>query len=235
VTAPTSIAAGVPHPDRRVTAHGWLRGLQRRSGLSRRARLVASVLFAYMDPDGSSCFPSLATIAADAGYGSVTSVLAGLDELAEAGWLLREPRRHRDGSPATTAYAAVVPAESVDPADPVGPSVDPAPVVDNRPPAVDEAPAGTPRPWGALPRPGGVDLASDLANKPPRTHARRRRRRGRPPSPAPSWRLVTAPDGRVYAVDCAESAESAESPTGSPLRSLPSLRSQVPNREGGAW
>jgi hypothetical protein len=200
VTAPTLAATG-PHPDRRVTAHGWLRAVQRRSGLSRRARLVASVLFAYMDPDGSSCFPSLATIAADAGYSSVTSVLAGLDELTGAGWLLREPRRHRDGSPATTAYAAVVPAESVDPADPVGPPVDPADAVDNRPATVDDERRGTPRPRGGVPRPGGVDLASDLAKKPARTHARRRRRRERPPSPAATWRLVTAPDGRPYAVE----------------------------------
>jgi hypothetical protein len=207
VTASTIAATG-PHPDRRVTSHGWLRAVQRRSGLSRRARLVASVLFAYMDPDGSSCFPSLATIAADAGDGSVTSVLAGLDELAEGGWLLRERRRHRDGSPLSTRYVAVLPAESVDPDDPVGPPVDPAarlespdvPAVDNRPATVDEHPAGTPPPWGALPRPGGHDLASDLAKKPPHAPARRRRR-GRPPRPAPTWQLVTGPDGRPYAVD----------------------------------
>jgi hypothetical protein len=204
-------AATAPqHPDRHVTAHGWLRAvLRRRSDLSRRARLVASVLFTYMDPDGGSCFPSLATIADGAGYSGTTSVLDGLDELEAGGWLLRDQRRRRDGSPATTSYHAAVPVEAVDPADPVGPPVDPAPAtpstaeipqsapVDSVADPVDRPARGTPRPRAGVPRPGGHDLATDLAktHEPPRARPRRRRRVDRRP---PDWQL-TRSAGRLYA------------------------------------
>jgi hypothetical protein len=219
VTATTTTTA---HPDRRVTAHGWLRALQRRSTLTPKGRAVAAVLFARMDEDGT-CWPSLATIAQDAGYVRSHSVLAALDELEAAGWLLRERRRKVDGSPATTRYVAVLPAESVDPNEPVGPTVDPAEgaseghrwgsegvsaVVDNRPGTVDYDGGGYPSSGaGATPR-RGVELASELPteDQQPRTRPRRgRRRRGRPPTSAPTWRSVTAPDGRVYAVEGAAS------------------------------
>jgi hypothetical protein len=259
VTAPTIAATG-PHPDRRLTAHGWLRAVQRRSTLTPKARAVAAVLFARMDEDGT-CWPSLATIATDAGYVRSHSVLAALDELEAAGWLLRERRRKANGAPATTRYAAVVPAVAVDPDEPVGPPVDPAGrsevpnvdpnlssaeldlaadtlrsgelrVVDNRPAVVDATAGGYPS-HGVTVTPGrGPELASELATdqQQPRPHARRRRRRGRPPGPAPSWRSVTAPDGRVYAVD---GADSADGPLGSPLRSPRSLVSHLRNGEGG--
>jgi hypothetical protein len=203
-------AATAPHhPDRHVTAHGWLRAVQRRSDLSRRARLVASVLFTYMDPDGGSCFPSLATIAHDAGYSGTSSVLDGLAELEAGGWLLRDQRRRRDGSPATTSYHAAVPVEAVDPADPVGPPVDPAgrgesphvaTSVDNGPGPVDSQARGTPRTRAGVPRPDGHDLAVDLArtHEPPRTRPRRRRRVDRRP---PAWTLTRGADGRLYATN----------------------------------
>jgi hypothetical protein len=206
VTATTTTTA---HPDRRVTAHGWLRALQRRSTLTPKGRAVAAVLFARMDADGT-CWPSLATIAQDAGYVRSHSVLAALDELEAAGWLLRERRRKVDGSPATTRYVAVLPVEAVDPDEPVGPTVDPAEgppaVVDNRPGTVDDGGGGYPSSGvGVTPR-RGPDLATLLPteDQQPRTRAGRRRR-GRPPTPAPSWRSVTAPDGRVYAVEGAAS------------------------------
>jgi hypothetical protein len=196
------------HPDRRVTAHPWLRAVQRRSTLTPKARAVAAVLFARMDEDGT-CWPSLATIATDAGYVRSHSVLPALDELEAAGWLLRERRRKANGSPATTRYVAVLPAVAVDPEDPVGPAVDPAEGAseglargsEGASGPVDNRPEGYPWP-GVTVTPGrGPDLATVLpTDQQPRTHARRRRR-GRPPTPAPSWRLVTAPDGRVYAVD----------------------------------
>jgi hypothetical protein len=211
VTAPTIAAA--PHPDRRVTSHGWLRAVQRRSTLTPKARAVAAVLFARMD-DAGTCWPSLATIAADAGYVRSHSVLAALDELEAAGWLLRERRRKANGAPATTRYAAVVPAESVDPAEPVGPPVDPAEGAseglrrgsEGVSEAVDNPPGGYPS-SGVTVTPGrGPDLATVLpTDQQPRPPARRRRRRGRPPTPAPSWRLVESPDGRVYAVEGAAS------------------------------
>jgi hypothetical protein len=201
------------HPDRHVTSHGWLRAVQRRSDLSRRARLIASVLFAYMDPDGGSCFPSLATIAHDAGYSGTSSVLDGLDELEAGGWLLRDQRRRRDGGLSTTSYHAAVPVEAVDPADPVGPTVDPSPApadpspapVDNGPGPVDRPARGTPRPRGGVPRPGGHELALDLAktHETPRTRPRRRRRVDRRP---PDWTLTRGPDGRIYATNDREVA-----------------------------
>jgi hypothetical protein len=80
-----------------------------------------------MDPDGGSCSPSLATVATDAGYSGTTSVLDALAELEAGEWLLRDQRRRRDGSPATTSYHAALPSSAVDPADPGGPPVDPAP------------------------------------------------------------------------------------------------------------
>jgi hypothetical protein len=212
----TSVAAATApqHPDRHVTAHGWLRAVQRRSDLSRRARLVASVLFTYMDPDGGSCFPSLATIADGAGYSGTSSVLDGLAELEAGGWLLRDQRRRRDGSPATTSYHAAVPVEAVDPADPVGPPVDPAgrlespdvaTPVDSVADPVDRPARGTPRPRAGVPRPGGYDLAVDLAktHEPPRTRPRRRRRVDRRP---PDWQLTRGPDGRLYATNDREVA-----------------------------
>jgi hypothetical protein len=197
------------HPDRRVTAHGWLRAVLDRSDLPQRARLVAAALFARMDPDGT-CWPSLATVSAAAGYARPDGALAGLDTLEAAGWLIRERRRRADGSPATTRYVAVVPAESVDPDEPVGPPVDPtegAPEglgrgLQGASAVVDNRPGGSMRPRGGAPSTRGVELASDLAtDQQPRPPARRRRRRGRPPTPAPSWRLVESPDGRLYAVE----------------------------------
>ena len=110
-----------PTKGRRVDALKWLRAVQRRSSLSAKARAVAAVLFARMDPDGASCFPSLDTIAADAGYRGRESILsrsaskgrkaqAGpLDELEQAGWILRERRPRRGHGHATTKYYATIP------------------------------------------------------------------------------------------------------------------------------
>ena len=101
---------------RRVNAHEWLRDVQRRSTLSAKARAVAAVLFARMDPDGASCHPSLDTIARDAGYSNRESILSRsaskgrnaqvgpLEELVRGGWL---KRRLRPGD--TTQYEATVP------------------------------------------------------------------------------------------------------------------------------
>jgi hypothetical protein len=198
------------HPDRRVTAHGWLRAVQRRSTLTPKARAVAAALFARMDEDGT-CWPSLATIATDAGYVRSHSVLAALDELEAAGWLLRERRRKANGAPATTRYAAVVPAESVDPADPVGPPAGHADGArkghrkgsEGLPALVDNRDRGTPSHGAGITPRQGPELATVLPTEDQllrtRTRGRREDRpRGRPPAPMPRWESVTSPEGRVY-------------------------------------
>lgn len=86
-----------------MDAFEWLRAVQRRSTLSPQARAIAAVLAVRMDPDGSSCYPSLDTIAADASYANGRSVVRWLDELERGGWVIRYRRPHR------TYYYATIP------------------------------------------------------------------------------------------------------------------------------
>lgn len=110
-----------------VDGQQWLRAVQRRSTLSAKARAVAAVLFAHMDPDdGSHCSPSLDTIAREAGYRKRDAILGRratarhaarlgpLDELERAGWLIRLRRPGQGRGHATTAYYATVPPLAVD-------------------------------------------------------------------------------------------------------------------------
>lgn len=108
-TETTERPTGTATKGRRVNALEWLRAVHRRSGLSIPARGVAAVLFARMDPDGASCFPSLATVAADAGYQHGRSVAPHLTELERGGWIIRErrPRKGRDHE--ATRYYATIP------------------------------------------------------------------------------------------------------------------------------
>jgi hypothetical protein len=205
VSAVTAVPAP-HHPDRRIEPHGWLRAAQRRSTLTAKARAVAAVLFSRMDAH-ATCWPSLATIAADAGYARSHSVLPALDELEAAGWLVRERRWKANGAPATTRYVAVVPAEAVDPDDPVGLPVDPAAEpgasAPHSPPApVDNRPGPVDRPSGPYPRHGVTvtpDQGPEVPTKLPTKQQPRPRRRRRVDRRPPDWQLTRGPDGRLYA------------------------------------
>ena len=63
------------------------------SGLRPRARLVLQVLVLHCNKEGE-CFPSIRTIAAKCGYG-ISTVKRALDELVEAGYIIKQARFDR--------------------------------------------------------------------------------------------------------------------------------------------
>lgn len=73
------------------------------SELRPRARLVLQVLVLHCNKEGE-CFPSIKTIAAKCGYG-ISTVKRALDELVEAGYIIKQARfdeRKNGGRPATS-------------------------------------------------------------------------------------------------------------------------------------
>ena len=60
------------------------------SELRPRARLVLQVLVLHCNKEGE-CFPSIKTIAAKCGYG-ISTVKRALDELVEAGYIIKQAR-----------------------------------------------------------------------------------------------------------------------------------------------
>ena len=63
------------------------------SELRPRARLVLQVLVLHCNKEGE-CFPSIKTIAAKCGYG-ISTVKRALDELVEAGYIIKQARFER--------------------------------------------------------------------------------------------------------------------------------------------
>lgn len=73
------------------------------SELRPRARLVLQVLVLHCNKEGE-CFPSIKTIAAKCGYG-ISTVKRALDELVEAGYIIKQARfdeRKTAARPATS-------------------------------------------------------------------------------------------------------------------------------------
>lgn len=73
----------------RNVTNAWIRAVRDHGGsLEPRARLAAMVIASYADPDGSNCWPSVATVARGMGVSERTAQRA-LDDLEQAGWLVR--------------------------------------------------------------------------------------------------------------------------------------------------
>lgn len=74
------------------------------SDLRPRARLVLQVLVLHCNKEGE-CFPSIKTIAAKCGYG-VSTVKRALDELVEAGYIIKEARfdERKNGGQTSNLY-----------------------------------------------------------------------------------------------------------------------------------
>jgi hypothetical protein len=98
---------GKPAPDR----FAWERAV-RASDLPATPRLAAYALATFMDRDGSSCYPSVATIAGAMGVRDVRTVRRALDVLAAGGWVHRERGggRRRTGAYVTNVYLPTIPA-----------------------------------------------------------------------------------------------------------------------------
>lgn len=78
------------------------------SELPSTARLVALVLSLHMNERGASCFPSVPTIASEAGL-SDRAVQKAIGCLKEAGWLLVNVGGSRQGKRVTSTYRATFP------------------------------------------------------------------------------------------------------------------------------
>ena len=78
------------------------------SDLRPRARLVLQVLVLHCNKEGE-CFPSIKTIAAKCGYG-VSTVKRALDELVEAGYIIKEARfdERKNGGQTSNLYTLCV-------------------------------------------------------------------------------------------------------------------------------
>ena len=74
------------------------------SGLRPRARLVLQVLVLHCNKEGE-CFPSIRTIAAKCGYG-ISTVKRALDELVEAGYIIKQARfdERKNGGQTSNLY-----------------------------------------------------------------------------------------------------------------------------------
>jgi len=112
--------------------YAWWRAL-RTSGLTPTARHVALVISTYMSKDAEGAYPSMSTIAQDAGR-SRASVKRAVRELRDAGYVrvVGGGGRRADGGYVSNRYLATAPSGVAD---------DPAPV-DNEPPTEPDAPLG---------------------------------------------------------------------------------------------
>ena len=74
------------------------------SELRPRARLVLQVLVLHCNKEGE-CFPSIKTIAAKCGYG-ISTVKRALDELVEAGYIIKQARfdERKNGGQTSNLY-----------------------------------------------------------------------------------------------------------------------------------
>ena len=77
------------------------------SELRPRARLVLQVLVLHCNKEGE-CFPSIKTIAAKCGYG-ISTVKRALDELVEAGYIIKQARfdERKNGGQTSNLYTFV--------------------------------------------------------------------------------------------------------------------------------
>ena len=78
------------------------------SELRPRARLVLQVLVLHCNKEGE-CFPSIKTIAAKCGYG-ISTVKRALDELVEAGYIIKQARfdERKNGGQTSNLYTLCV-------------------------------------------------------------------------------------------------------------------------------
>ena len=78
------------------------------SELRPRARLVLQVLVLHCNKEGE-CFPSIKTIAAKCGYG-ISTVKRALDELVEAGYIIKQARfdKRKNGGQTSNLYTLCV-------------------------------------------------------------------------------------------------------------------------------
>lgn len=96
------------------------------SELRPRARLVLQVLVLHCNKEGE-CFPSIKTIAAKCGYG-VSTVKRALDELVEAGYIVKQARfdERKNGGQTSNLYTlcteapdSPIPEPPTEPAQPI--------------------------------------------------------------------------------------------------------------------
>lgn len=78
------------------------------SELRPRARLVLQVLVLHCNKEGE-CFPSIKTIAAKCGYG-ISTVKRALDELVEAGYIIKQARfdERKNGGQTSNLYTLCI-------------------------------------------------------------------------------------------------------------------------------
>lgn len=98
------------------------------SELRPRARLVLQVLVLHCNKEGE-CFPSIKTIAAKCGYG-ISTVKRALDELVEAGYIVKQARfdERKNGGQTSNLYTLC--AEIPQPPAPEQPAEPPLPASD---------------------------------------------------------------------------------------------------------
>ena len=98
------------------------------SELRPRARLVLQVLVLHCNKEGE-CFPSIKTIAAKCGYG-ISTVKRALDELVEAGYIVKQARfdERKNGGQTSNLYTLC--AEAPQPHAPEQPAEPPLPASD---------------------------------------------------------------------------------------------------------
>lgn len=94
---------------------GWRSAIVE-SDLIPSVRLTALVLSLHMSERGDSCFPSIATLAAETAQ-SESTVKRSLTALESAGWITRERARRPNGSDTSTRYTATVPQHLTRPVD----------------------------------------------------------------------------------------------------------------------
>lgn len=98
------------------------------SELRPRARLVLQVLVLHCNKEGE-CFPSIKTIAAKCGYG-ISTVKRALDELVEAGYIVKQARfdERKNGGQTSNLYTLC--AEAPQPPEPEQPTEPEPPMPD---------------------------------------------------------------------------------------------------------
>ncbi len=122
------------------------------SELRPRARLVLQVLVLHCNKEGE-CFPSIKTIAAKCGYG-ISTVKRALDELVEAGYIIKQARfdERKNGGQTSNLYTLC--SEESQPPAPEQPTEPEPPMPDEeveKPEAVhSSAPDSTPGEQSAL-------------------------------------------------------------------------------------
>ena len=101
------------------------------SELRPRARLVLQVLVLHCNKEGE-CFPSIKTIAAKCGYG-ISTVKRALDELVEAGYIIKQARfdERKNGGQTSNPYTLC--SKAPQPSTPEQPTESEPPMPDSTP------------------------------------------------------------------------------------------------------